>query len=81
MFLIAVGFLALSIYLIYKRLRTRKGIYETQIQSSPIGVIVFLLLLGMFLFITSIPGAFFEQPYWFTNKLYSLVEKVIEFFT
>ena len=81
LFVIAVGFLSFSIYEFYRRLNLRNANTESKTRSTPTVIITFSALLGVFLLLASIPGAFFGQPYWFTNKLYWVVEKVIEVFT
>ena len=80
LFLIAVGFLSVPIYEVYKRHRDRKARSDAN-NPDTLTVIIFSVSVGTFLLFASIPGAFLEQPNWFTDNLYWVLEKVVDVFT
>ena len=75
--LIAAGFLLVALFEINKLFRLRSGKSESN-NRGRLTVIIFSILIGTFLLFSLIPGAFFEQPYWFTEKLFWVVEKVVD---
>lgn len=81
LFAIAVGFLASAAYDSYRRVKPSTADSETKPQSNPPVVIGFSAVLGLFLLLASVPGAFFAQPHWLTDKLYWVVERIIGLFT
>jgi hypothetical protein len=78
---IALGFLGSAAYATYRRAKPRKSDTEIKKQNFRLVVIVPFGLLGVFLLFASVPGAFFEQPYWLTDKLHWVVAKLIGVFT
>ena len=78
--LIATGFLLVALFEINKLFRLRIKKSEANNRGS-LTVIIFSIFIGTFLLLSSIPGAFLEQPYWFTEKLYWVVQKVVDVFT
>ena len=80
LFVIAVGFLSLPLYEVYKRHSARNAKPDAKNRDT-LTVVIFSVTVGTFLLFTSIPGAFLDQPHWFTNNLYWVVEKVFDVFT
>lgn len=80
LFVIAVGFLSLAIYEVYKRFHLQNEKSDAKNRGT-LTVIIFSVSIGTFLLFASIPGAFLKQPHWFTEKLYWVVEKVVDVFT
>ena len=80
LFAIAVVFLTLPPYEVYKRYRVRNEKFGADNRNA-LMVVISSVSFGIFLLFASIPGAFFEQPHWFVDKLYWVVERVVDVFT
>jgi hypothetical protein len=81
LFAVAVGFLGSVVYATYRRTRPRESGAKIEKHNFRLVVIIPFGLLGIFLLFASVPGAFFGQPHWLTDKLYWIVERVIGAFT
>ena len=81
LFTIALGFIASSIYEIYRRVKVHSEKIKSDSQVASAFVIAFSALIGVFLLFAAIPGAFLNQPHWFVDKLFRVVEVIIEVFT
>lgn len=69
--------LLVSLHGASRRISSGSSSGSLQEARYPTPVLFTLGGVGVLLLLASVPGAFFQQPHWLTNKIYWLVEKVI----
>jgi len=69
---VAIGMLGVAIRGIYQRLSAT----VPNSDGYPIPVIVTFIGVGILLLFTSVPGAFFGQPYWLADRIFLIVSVV-----
>jgi uncharacterized membrane protein len=71
---LGLGLILVSLYGVSRRLGSSGSV---QAARYPVLVLVTVGCVGLLLMLASVPGAFFQQPHWLTDKVYWLVERLI----